>query len=72
MKREPDIHKIFRDGKLIQRALAEAARSAIEQHRRSGLPVVIWRDGKVAWVPAEELLPKKNGRKRKKKSGHAR
>jgi hypothetical protein len=29
--------------------------NVIEEHARKGLPVYIWRDGKVVAVPAEEL-----------------
>ncbi len=44
-------------------ALREAVAEAIEDHRRTGDPLVMWRDGKVVLVPAEELIPppKTNG-----------
>jgi len=38
-------------------ALREAVAEAIEDHRRTGDPLVMWRDGKVVLVPAEELIP---------------
>jgi hypothetical protein len=38
-------------------ALREAVAGAIEDHRRTGDPLVIWRDGKVVLVSAEELIP---------------
>ena len=25
------------------------------RHKRLGNPIVVWRDGKVVWVPAEEI-----------------
>ena len=37
-------------------ALRVAVRKAIEEHAREGLPMDIWREGKVVAVPAEELL----------------
>jgi hypothetical protein len=40
----------------VELALREAALQAILDHKRTGDPVVIWRDGKVVHVPAEELL----------------
>ena len=59
MRREMDPPKdlvaILRDGALVQRALEKAARQAIEEHRRDGRPLAMWRDGRVTWVPAEEL-----------------
>lgn len=41
-----------------EKALKEAVRGVIEDHQRSGRPVVIWRNGKVAKVPASQLLRK--------------
>jgi hypothetical protein len=37
-------------------AFQVAVRKAIEEHTRDGLPMYVWRDGKVVAVPAEELL----------------
>jgi hypothetical protein len=36
-------------------ALQAAVEKVIEEHIREGLPLYIWRDGKVVAVPAEEL-----------------
>jgi hypothetical protein len=36
-------------------ALQDAVRGVIEDHIREGLPLYIWRDGKVVAVPPEEL-----------------
>jgi hypothetical protein len=36
-------------------ALKAAVENAIKEHAREGLPMYIWRDGRVAAVPAEEL-----------------
>ncbi len=41
-----------------EKALKEAVRGVIEDHKRSGRPVVIWRNGKVVKVPADQLLRK--------------
>ncbi len=41
-----------------EKALKEAVRSVIEDHKRTGRPVIIWRNGKVAKVPASQLLRK--------------
>ena len=38
--------------KALQRAVAEV----VEDHKRTGDPVVIWRDGKVVKVPADQLV----------------
>jgi len=39
-------------------AFRVAVRKAIEEHAREGLPMYVWRDGRVVAVPAEELLEK--------------
>ena len=38
-----------------RQALKEAVAAAIEDHRRTGDPIVVWKDGKVVKVPAEQL-----------------
>ena len=35
--------------------MREAVSKAIEDHRRRGIPLAIWRDGKAVSVPASEL-----------------
>jgi hypothetical protein len=53
--RAKDIAAILQDDTLIDRALHRAALQAIREHKQEGLPLAMWRDGKVVWVPAEEL-----------------
>lgn len=50
----------------IIRALNAAAQDAVETHRRAGLPMVHWQDGKVVMVPVEQLPAV--GKHRKSKS----
>ena len=50
-----DIGAIFREGVLIDRAMATAAREAILRHKQLGQPMSIWRDGKTVLVSPEEL-----------------
>jgi hypothetical protein len=38
-------------------ALNRAFARVVAEHKQNGLPVVLWRDGKVVHVPAEELTP---------------
>ena len=49
------VGQIFADGRQIDEALRLAARDAIRKHQLHDAPVVIWRDGRTAWVPAGEL-----------------
>ncbi len=58
MKTAPtkDPHRILlEEGHLIDEAVRKAAREALLQHRREGLPVAIYRDGNVVWVDPNDL-----------------
>jgi len=39
-----------------EKALKKAVAKTIQDHARTGDPVVIWRNGRVVWVPAKQLL----------------
>ena len=49
-----------------EKALKKAVAETILDHARTGDPVVIWRNGKVTWVPATQLLSQRL-RKRKQR-----
>jgi hypothetical protein len=36
------------------RALIEAVAKVVEDHRRRGKPLAVWRDGKAIWMPVEQ------------------
>ena len=42
-----------------EKALKSAVRGVLEDHKRTGRPVVTWRNGRVAKVPASQLLRKR-------------
>ena len=46
---------IYDDKEKIHAALVEGVRDARRWHKRMGLPIVEWRDGKVVWIPADEI-----------------
>jgi len=51
-----DINRIFREERpVIDEALKQGVREAMIRHKRDGLPVVIYRDGRSVWVKPEEL-----------------
>ena len=54
-KRTKDIGQIFAEGTLIDAALARGVREALRRHKRAGLPVVEWRNGRVRWVAPEAI-----------------
>ena len=49
------VGQIFADGHQIDEALRSAVRQVIRKHRKHNAPVVIWRNGRTAWVPADDL-----------------
>lgn len=49
---------MFENGShLIEEAVARGVALAIEDHRRAGNPIVVWRDGKIVWIPADQIPP---------------
>lgn len=54
-KRTKNVSQLFDDGIAIAQAMNAAVREAVLQHKQKGLPLVVWRDGKVAWIPPEEI-----------------
>ena len=45
------------DGETIDRALRDGVRAALVRHAKLGQSIVVWRDGRVAIVPPEEIEP---------------
>jgi hypothetical protein len=39
----------------IQQAMKQAVREALMRHKQAGNPVATWRDGRVVWIPPEEI-----------------
>jgi hypothetical protein len=53
---EKDVHRIFvEEQQLIDKALEQGVRDAVLRHKRDGLPMVIYRDGKTVSVKPEDL-----------------
>jgi hypothetical protein len=57
MPNEPpkDIMAIFLEGTRIDAAIRKASRIALLAHKREGIPLPIWKDGKTVWIPPEEI-----------------
>ena len=49
------IGRAFAEGTPVHDALTRGVRQAMAVHKRLGHSVVVWRDGKVVWLPAEEI-----------------
>lgn len=51
-----DIRRIFvEDRQVIDEALKQGVRDAMIRHKKDGLPVVIYRDGKTVSIKTEDL-----------------
>lgn len=46
----------FRDTERVGRAIARATREAVRVHKLLGHSIPTWRDGKVVWIPPEEIV----------------
>jgi hypothetical protein len=54
-KEPKDVRAILLDGTAIQRAHRDSWIKTLDRHKRLGNSIVVWRDGKVVWIPAEEI-----------------
>jgi methionine synthase II (cobalamin-independent) len=52
-KRSKSIRQLFLERTEIEAALKRAVREAVRLHKQAGLPMVVWKDGKVEWVAAD-------------------
>ena len=51
----PDIEALMKDGVLIDAAIERGVRDALREHKLFGNPVPIWENGKVVWIPPEDI-----------------
>ena len=57
------VERLRADDALLEKALEDAAREAYVRHKREGHPIIIWEDGQIVRVPAEEIVvPPKDGK----------
>ncbi len=52
----PAISELHANHELITDAIRRAVREAVLKLARAGKPVSTWEDGKVVWIPPEEIL----------------
>jgi hypothetical protein len=50
-----DIGTLFKDGAVIDAALASAAEAAVREARMLGRPLVVWQDGRVVELPPDQV-----------------
>jgi hypothetical protein len=54
-QRKPTIEELYANGTIFDHALTLAVQDALRQHRQAGNPIAEWCDGKVVWIPPEEI-----------------
>jgi len=52
---QKSITEMFIEGTKIDEALARAVQLALWRHKQMGVPIVVWRDGKIVEIPPEEI-----------------
>jgi isoaspartyl peptidase/L-asparaginase-like protein (Ntn-hydrolase superfamily) len=45
----------MKDSEAMTRAMGEAIQENLREHKLLGQPIVVWKDGRVVWIPAEEI-----------------
>jgi hypothetical protein len=51
-----DVGEILADTERVTDAVRQAGREARHKHKQLGVPLVVWRDGKVVEIPPEEIV----------------
>lgn len=49
------VDEALNDEKRLERAFRRAFRNAVLEHRRHGVPMVFWENGKIVHVPADQV-----------------
>jgi hypothetical protein len=54
-KAEDRIQKILNDSAQLTQIIQAGIQAALVKHKQAKNPICEWRDGKVVWVPPEEI-----------------
>ena len=49
------IDRAFAEGIPIDQGIEEGVQQALRRHKCAGNPIVLWQDGKMQWIAAEEI-----------------
>ncbi len=60
-KKPLDRAEVLAQVEAVEAAARQAVRDALLFHKRMGNPICIWRDGRVVWIPAEEICLPEEG-----------
>jgi len=50
-----DVRAIVRDGSIVDRAIESARERVIRRHKQLGVPLVVWRNGRVVEVAPDSV-----------------
>lgn len=54
-REEDKISTFFQNPDLVKKALQLGINAALLRHKQAGNPICVWQDGKVVWIPPEEI-----------------
>jgi len=54
-KKPPDRAEVMVQAKAVEAAARQAVRDALLFHKRMGNPICVSREGRVVWIPPEEI-----------------
>jgi hypothetical protein len=54
--KDQPISELLADTERVTEAVRQAGRDARLRHKQMGVPLVVWRDGKVVEIPPEEIV----------------
>ena len=54
-REEKDVGALMIDGDALDRAMVTAQIEAVRRHRLLGLPVAVWRDGRLVVLPPDQV-----------------
>lgn len=54
-KPQKSVQDLFLEGTPIDEGLRKGVREALLRHKKLGNPIVVWRDGRIVHVSAEEI-----------------
>ena len=55
MRQPKVINKLMTDDKGVTEAIAKGVRAALRRHKLLGESIVVWKNGKVVWIKAEDI-----------------
>ena len=53
---DADLQRLLADAEAVEAAIQAAECDTLREHKLLGLPIVVWREGRVQWIPPEEIV----------------